>query len=315
MTKVSFYFMLVCYFLVSCSISRKMENKRKEVGIPPIFIYTSMDSLYMQGPIKWYLHDYKKNDSIDVTNKFVSIVVYITQTEVTNRQYNHFLNSLRNDSLLEEYNLYKPDHSGWLKIDSANPFYVKMAGEYAKETYWDYPVVNISKKAALAYIQWLNKVEPSKNVIYKIPNEQEWIKGFNNTDWSDSTYSWGSNSCQGSKQQLLGNFALLSPEQWRYDQLNNRFWFDDFKNQGYISEIEGPMYSYSFNPSLMGTYNMSGNVAELIAVPGDTIEEIGWTKGGSWFSVPHYGKKHTWERYHIPSPCVGFRVVKYEMTE
>ena len=60
---------------------------------------------------------------------------------------------------------------------------------------------------------------------------------------------------------------------------------------------------------------MSGNVAEIINTPpqqiGDTI--VYWTKGGSWHSPLYYLRKHTWERYVLPSPYVGFRVVKYEI--
>lgn len=313
--RVFSYFLLTAIFFTSCSVANKFGKQRGEIGIPTGFVYTSQDSLYMMGPTKWYLHNYKKKDSVEVTDQFVKIEVWILQTEVTNSQYNRFLSSLRKDSLFEEYNLYKPDHSGWTNIDSLNPFYIQMAAEYDDDKYLEYPVVNLSKKAISAYIAWLNKMEPSKNVMYKLPDGLEWKKGFNDTDINDSTYSWGHNMCQNAKNKLLGNFALLDPEQWRYDHLTNKFSFDNLKNQGYLSRIEGPMDRYSFNPSMMGTYNMSGNVAELITIANDTIADIAWTKGGSWLSVPHSGKKHTWERYQLPSPCVGFRVVKYNLVK
>ena len=64
-----------------------------------------------------------------------------------------------------------------------------------------------------------------------------------------------------------------------------------------------------------GSYNMSGNVAEIVdikpVVDGDST--IYWTKGGSWFSPPYYCRKNAWEKYKLPNPAVGFRVMKYEL--
>lgn len=313
------YIIILGYILISCSVGRKMSESRSKTGISEDYVYTHRDSLYLTGPHQWYYHDYKKKNSINITNQFVPIAIWIGQTEVTNRQYNFFLNSLLRDSLYEVYNTCKPDATGWLRIDSLNPFYIKQSMEYhISPEFLDFPVVNVSLRAVKEYIHWLNKNEPSENIIYKLPSEDEWMKGFNHGGLEDSTYAWGHNSCFNNKNSLLGNFAMLDPEQWRYDQVSDKFWFQNFKSDGYKSIINGPEKFYAYNPNEMGAYNMSGNVAEIIEgfignneLQTDTTN-ICWTKGGSWLSPPYYGRNHMWERYILPSPCVGFRVVKYE---
>lgn len=268
------------------------------------------------GPTKWFYHDYNKEDSIELTNQFSKIRIFMGQTEITNRQYDFFLASLKKDSLFELYEQCKIDINGWLRKDSLNPFYVSMAGSYhTSEIYLDYPVVNISFKAMKEYINWLNRKEPSKNIIYKLPDQDEWTFAFNSLPASDSSYAWETDSYYKSSNTLLGNFAILDAEQIRYDQTTDDLWFHNFEKEGYIAKINGPLQAYSYNPNNWGIFNMSGNVAEIVDVTpeikGDST--IYWTKGGSWLSPPYYCRKHAWERYILPNPAVGFRVAKYEL--
>ncbi len=288
-----------------------MEKKREKIGISNEYSFTHKDSLVFTGPKQWYYYDYKTKDSINLTNKLTNVWVWLGCTEVTNRQYNYFLNSLLKDSMLAGYELYKPKHEGWTNVNSVNPFYISLKETYSTDKYLDYPVVNISKEAMMAFTVWLNNNEPNKNVFYKLPSIEEWIYGFNPYN-KDSVYSWY-NEFQSNKNAILGNFAELDQEQWRYEQRTNEVWFEGLDSNGYQIKIDGPQEVHSNYYNDFGIYNMSGNVAEVVYLANDTSDQYVWTKGGSWRSPPYYGRKHVWERYILPSPCVGFRVVKYEM--
>lgn len=295
-----------------------MENTREDSGIYSPFMYIKQDSLYMAGPTKWFYHDYNKEDSIEITNKFVTINVFIGQTEVSNRQYRLFLNSLKTDSLFDKYEKCKPKKDRWYRNDSLNPFYISMLESYHDSAeYSDYPVVNISFEAMKEYVNWLNRKEPSKNIIYKLPGIDEWLHAFNTLPESDSSYAWETSTYCRKNNTLLGNFAILNSEQIRYNQVTDDMWFNNYKEEGFIMKINGPLPVYSYHPNKWGTYNMSGNVAEIVDIPKDSIGDktVYWTKGGSWVSPPYYCRKHAWERYTLPNPCVGFRIVKYELTE
>lgn len=293
-----------------------MNKQREVLGMNLPFVYLKKDSLYMTGPTSWYYHNYKKKDSIEITNGFSKIQVFISQTEISNKQYKFFLNSLLNDSLNELYNVCKIDNNAWLRSDSLNLFYDSLSGSYhSSKIFDDYPVVCISYKGMREYVNWLNRNEPSKNIIYKLPDQTEWNYAFNSLGENDSTYSWETPFYNKSNNVLLGNFAILDANQLRYDHITDDMWFHDFKKEGYLSIINGPQPIYSYNPNNRGTYNMSGNVAELIDIAPEQIGDssIYWTKGGSWHSPPYYCRKHVWERYVLPSPYVGFRVIKYEI--
>jgi formylglycine-generating enzyme required for sulfatase activity len=293
-----------------------MQNKREALGINLPFVFIKKDSLFLSGPKQWYVHDYKKSDSIELTNQFATTNVWMGQAEISNKNYKSFLNSLLKDSLIELYQKCNVDETAWLKKDSLNPFYDSLSRYYFTSDYYNsYPVVCITYESMKEYVNWLNRNEPSQNIIYAFPHEDEWLTAFNTKNSNDSSFAWEGNNYLNSQNRMLANFAFLDPNQLRYDHIDDHMWFHDFKNEGYLSIINGPKPIYSYNPNLMGTYNMSGNVAEIINTPpkqiGDTI--IYWTKGGSWSSPLYYLRKHTWERYVLPSPYVGFRVVKYEI--
>lgn len=304
--------------LLSCSVSHKMAKQREEKNMDYPFVFIKWDSLFMAGPQPWYYHDYKKKDSSEITNQFARIAVFISQMEISNERYHSFLNSLLKDSLMDLYDACKIQNSAWLRRDSLNPFYDSLSRVYGVSPEFDrYPVVCISYTGMKEYVNWLNRNEPSKNVIYKLPTVDEWLHAFNQNPLNDSTYAWESDVYRNSNKQPLGNFSILDVEQIRYDQVSDDMWFHDFDKEGYLGLINGPEYIYSYNPNNWGAYNMSGNVAEIIDttnLPGRNNSYF-WTKGGSWHSPPYYGRKHAWERYVLPSPYVGFRVVKYELLQ
>lgn len=292
-------------------------KQREQTGTNLPFVYLKRDTLRNAHFENAFYYDVKKKDSVLITVNYMPYLVAVGQTEVTNRQYNTFLNSLNNDSLFDLYESCKPYEKGWLLLDSLNPFFVNLFTSYhSSEKYLDCPVVNISPSAMKEYVAWLNRMEPAKNISYKLPNGDEWMSGFNKLGLSDSSYAWGTKSYKNQNNIPLGNFSSLNEEQVRYDAVTDQLWFDEFDKIGYQTLINGPMDVYSYNPNNWGAYNFSGNAAEYIdrqSLGFFKQDSIYIAKGGSWNSPPYYGRKHAWEQYALPSPCVGFRVYKYEV--
>lgn len=236
------------------------------------------------------------------------------QHEVTNAQYWKFLNYLQDIDSLSSFELHKPKTANWkndksLTIgDSLSVYYDSL------ELFGNYPVVNITPLDAQAYVNWLNQIEPDSMVFYRLFTPNEWLELFNDHVDLDSSFAWGGTYWRNYDHAPLGNYAEFNQDQIRYNQLNDEVRWEYSDSIGYTSFVNGPMKVYSFNPNAWGAYNMSGNVAEIV---GSYYEiENSWycqTHGGSWHSPIFYLRKFAKETYKVPSPYVGFRVLKTKL--
>jgi formylglycine-generating enzyme required for sulfatase activity len=107
----------------------------------------------------------------DSSNNHMRIsAFYLSASEVTNKQYNEFLNDLKVQGRDADYELAKPQNQKWKNFDA------QMIEIYQKKE--EMPVVNISKQAALLYCQWLTEKENGKNreeiVHYRLASKAEW---------------------------------------------------------------------------------------------------------------------------------------------
>lgn len=100
--------------------------------------------------------DYKNFD-----NAFAKISdnLYAGITEVSNGEYNTFLNYLYQTDIAK-YNAYAVDSSKWRELLSyAEPF---VNSYHQHPAYENYPLVNVSHDAAIAYCNWLTQNYNSK---------------------------------------------------------------------------------------------------------------------------------------------------------
>jgi formylglycine-generating enzyme required for sulfatase activity len=136
----------------------------------------------------------------DSSNNHMRIsAFYLSASEVTNKQYNEFLNDLKDQGRDADYELAKPQNQKWKNFDA------QMIETYQKKE--EMPVVNISKQAALLYCQWLTEKENGKNreeiVQYRLASKAEWqyaagsITSVGKRDMAKGIYS--------SKKILVGN--------------------------------------------------------------------------------------------------------------
>lgn len=275
---------------------------------------------------------------LDGSMKVIRDNLYAGKTEVTNLEYNVFLSHLLNTNQLSLYNKYKPDFS---KFKGSEHLFFKAYhsqqpnADRAAETFDDYPIVNISHEAAVAYCKWLTESynggkgkKKFKQVIFRLPELKEWqiaALGY------PAFQSWvvEENNVEvfvpdnpldevGKTKKVIpikGN-EILYPWFGAYNYRNKpqnkrNCWMGNFKvPEESLSCVKlragGDGYVFSGNvatyfPNGMGLFDVVGNVSEM-------LKEEGKACGGSWNHAPEESTIMSVNSYSGISGALGFRV-------
>ncbi len=166
---------------------------------------------------------------------------------------------------------------------------------HSHPAYDDYPVVNISRKAAQDYCTWRTEQYNSdrkrkyNRVIFRLPTADEWREMAAKEE--GAPFPWtGLHPYEIDKK---GDTVALA---------NVKIWNDDTQEYHYV--FDGYMYTAPvgrFGSNDLGVYDVIGNVAELT--------QDGLIVGGSWFNTPEESSIQSTQDMDPPHPCVGFRVV------
>ncbi len=145
---------------------------------------------------------------------------FLGETEVSNKQYQAFLNDLKAQGRDADYELAKPQNQKWKNFDA------QMIDTYQSKE--EFPVVNISKQAALLYCQGLTEKENAKN------------------------------------QDMVVHFRLPSKAEWQYATrgITSVTKKDDLKG---IYKSKKILVDYRTEPNKYGLFFMCGNVAEMVS--------------------------------------------------
>jgi formylglycine-generating enzyme required for sulfatase activity len=216
--------------------------------------------------------------------------IYMSKYEVTNIDYQTFLNSLLQSRNINAFKAYLYDSSQWTTKFSYS------YNEPMKELYhWhpaydEYPVVNVTYEAAVKYCEWLTvsynayRKREFKKVLFRLPTEKEWEQAALGKSYGTQVKTPFVNDEWYDKNKKCYNANLKEGDRY----------FDD----GAFHTVMVERYS----PNSLGIYQMIGNVAEMVS-------KEGVTKGGSWaseFNESYVNKNKT---YELPDPRVGFRIV------
>ena len=248
--------------------------------------------------------------TIQETMAKVNDSLYAGKCEVSNLDYRNFLGYLKTkDPALAES--YKVDSTGWSQeLRYCEP----PTGRYYHKhpAFADYPVVNISYEAAIAYCKWLTELYNSetkrkfRKVVFTLPLEKEWTVAAQGGR-SNSIFPWGQYYLVNKKGFYMCNFKPVGDPYFVKDSLGNPV-IINYNGEAKIHSAEFPsgktfytMNVKSFSPNDLGIYNMCGNVAEM------TLKD-GYAMGGSWNSYGGEINTKSIKQYQYPSPEVGFRV-------
>ena len=237
-------------------------------------------------------------------SKFSLKGFYIQETEVSNKAYNLFLQDLKSQEKIDAYNIAKQVPKNWR--NNATQLPASLTDHYhSHETFEDFPVVTISRAGAEMYCEWYTekwqKKYPTVKIKFRLPTEHEWIYAARASQYL-APYPWGGYYFRNAKGCKLANFRNYNSRNIKFNKETKTY---EVINLETTDNQNMPKAIDSYFPNDFGLYNMSGNVAEMIATPHRT-------KGGS-FNSPAYHiqieAEDEYEGWTEASPFIGFRPV------
>ncbi len=233
---------------------------------------------------------------------------YISSTEISNGQYQTFLNYLKQQNRIQDLNTAMLDTMQWSKAFPISEPYVNYY--HSHKAYENYPCVNMSYEGAKLYCAWLKEMLEAADSRYtyevKLPSKNQWIYAAEGGK-KNSPYSWDGPYMKN-KLGTLCNFRDLGANSIHFDETtgkyvvveNHGFDKEQTSKVNYDADVTAPVLSYL--PNGYGLYNVCGNVEEM-------IDEKGIAMGGS-FNSPGYDVRVRSERkYTGAAPTIGFRPI------
>nr|WKN35165.1 SUMF1/EgtB/PvdO family nonheme iron enzyme [Tunicatimonas sp. TK19036] len=221
----------------------------------------------------------------------------ISRYEITNQQYNDFLQTLDDKTRYQA----RINNEGWLQAFSEDWGLEK---SYHTQKAWaDNPVVNITREGAELYCQWLTEQYKKENtndweVVFRLPTHQEWVRAARGDNHHDK-YAWNSPYIETADGRYRCNFRRLGEEQIHFNASTNTYEVIRGKVK---RAVPTTVNVDDFSPNNFGLYNVCGNVAEMIY-----RENI--AAGGSWNDPGFDVQVESVRPTTGASPYVGFRPV------
>ncbi|HEX5169075.1 MAG TPA: SUMF1/EgtB/PvdO family nonheme iron enzyme [Cyclobacteriaceae bacterium] len=293
-------------------------------------------------------HPYKfESKKTEASMKQVKGNLYASSTEVTNAQYNQFLNHLIRNNQKSLYEKYKPDISHYEGTLLAFFKGYHIPHKESKDSRYtndfnENPVVNISYESAVAYCEWLTEQYNNQSgkkkfhkVTFRLPTLKEWqiaalgYKKFQSWNIEENEVEVGIPKHPGEEigakkiMMKVKDNDILYPWFGAHDyrdkaQNSKNCWMGNFKipegsDSCFIARPAGDGYFItakvaSYFPNGMGLYDVVGNVEEM-------IDEKGKACGGSWAHLPEESTMTSVHSYLGASGTVGFRVFMVVVSE
>lgn len=189
--KIAFGFFIVLVITSSCKMLGIENNINKEINSVKGMVYVPAGEFILGSDERFVLEDNSNNRKVADAYSIAPFVLsplpekkifldgfYISILEVTNREYQHFIE----DGGYQKREFWSED--GWSYIKKMNisiPEYWMDGEEYhSGPGFPDYPVVGVTWYEAQAYAKWAGK---------RLPTEEEWEKAARATD--GRVWPWG----------------------------------------------------------------------------------------------------------------------------
>lgn len=282
------FLLLAAFIFLGCTAQKKTVYKLPK-PINDNYAFISMG------------YAYADNDSVSVD------AFWMSKYEVTNGEFVSFLEDLKLQDRMEDYNMALPDTANWIMPGNRTEPYQT---HYLRHpAYARYPVVNVNHEAAVLYCQWLTKKlnrEKTGDYEYlvRLPSRDEWLLAAQGG--KDRPYAWDTPYLKTEKGLIRANYRMIPNEILTLNHESNLPELIEKPEEGWRGwmrhemQLTTPVDSYW--PGVSGLYNMNGNVAEMIAKPSIAV-------GGSWQCPGYDIRNQAVMQYDNSSPFVGFRPV------
>lgn len=228
--------------------------------------------------------------------------LYIDATEVANIHYQEFLHFVERDSGQAIHDSYMP------VLDDKY-----MNDYYLNPEFYFFPVVGINPESAKTYCDWRAKnlneglkvflANESKYKKYKyvgrLPTEHEWKRaaGHSTKEIKDRTYEISKKGMEYLASDVVRNgFA-----DEKILESNTVYGYNVNLDHGTAFAIKKdiPYYIYGFEPRVTGTYNLFGNVKEIV--------REGYAIGGSYKTGNSHAELYEHTKEFAYQTDIGFR--------
>lgn len=225
-----------------------------------------------------------------------SLNLYVGQFEVKNGEYNQFLAEFSKGKTAAELAEYKIDSSKWSSFSEHHYGDPMKLHYHSHPAYANFPVVNISRKAAIAYCDWLSekynsqKKREFEEVRFRLPSSEEWMSF--------------AKPLLNNRLPWYGSLPYIPKEDGSVSDIICNIKHYNFGTGKHNYLADGGFYPVkvgSYPANLSGLYDIIGNVAEMTS---DSL-----VKGGSWDNTIEESFIDLEQDYQVPDPRVGFRVV------
>lgn len=229
---------------------------------------------------------------------------YISKYEITNAQYQTFLEDLKAQENENLYQLALPrlqKPASWKKTPLAKGALIPQYTDH--QAFADFPVLGITYEAAKLYCAWLTEqaikeTQGAYDIEFRLPSHAEWTRAARGETQND--YAWNSPYLQDGKGYFQCNFKRISAEKVTFNPKTNAYQIVPPIEEYQEGAMTDKVNAYSENE--FGLYNICGNVAEMIADEGKAL-------GGSWNDTGYDVRVESMSEYSVSSPYVGFRPV------
>lgn len=272
--------------------------------------------------------------------QFINAPLYISQTEITNRQYRLFLKSLLDSGRMDLYQKAYPDTMALRSGPGGEAELNDLRGRLIRDPFFDdYPVVNITPEGAGLYCEWLTRLyhsasEGFPSPVFRLPGRAEWYSA---ALGGNDRYPWYGSFLYDRKGRFLCNFKYIEQSgiqrngDYAYARIPStaysEFCYFDYEKMKKFRGYFTPgclMKVLAFSPNDIGLFNVSGNVSEIV-YDSIHVSRSGQEKdssfylavGGSFNDPGHYmtpvhsaaplGRERL--PVNLPSDFVGFRPV------
>ena len=221
--------------------------------------------------------------------------IYMDKFEITNGEYRNFLDNLKRSNQMDLYKTVLYDSTDWVTHFKGSTGFENDRDMYQwHPSYTNYPIVNISYEAAIAYCEWLTtqynlqRKRKYTQVIFRLPTESEWRYAAGSGNENAKT-SFPNDDPLTKEKCYLANYYPIPKS-------------DTVIGNYVIDGAFTPTHVGTYNPNDLGFYNTFGNVSEMIA-------KKGVAKGGSWYNTFEECNFQKQINYTKPDCGIGFRIV------